>query len=89
MGTIEQKAGHPAEAAKAWERAADLLRPLAGGTATLFARDCYARALFCLGRVGEARPVAEQLLAMGYVPRQFVELCRENGLKPTGGRSRQ
>ena len=44
----------------------------------------HALALLYLGRVDEARPLAEKLLAKGWRQPDFIELCQEHGLMAGG-----
>jgi tetratricopeptide (TPR) repeat protein len=80
IGRAHAKAGDEAAAREAWTRAVELFEPLVGKTETPNQLDTYAQALLNLGRVEEARPIVEKLLAAGWSEAEFIALCRKHGL---------
>ncbi len=60
----------------AWQRALEVIEPHARSALHPEVRDLRARALFRVGRLDEARPIVDRLLAQGYREPELVELCR-------------
>ncbi len=84
LGVAEEALGHPAEARRASERAAELMAPVVAEVRELWYLDTWALALLRLGRVDEARPAVEELLAGGWDEPDFLELAARHGLVPAG-----
>lgn len=81
LGELYQAAGAGERAAESWGRAVALMEPLAAGEADMDQLHVHAMALLHLGRVDEARPMVEKLLAKGWADPGFLELCRKHGLE--------
>jgi hypothetical protein len=59
-----------------------LARPLTASSQSVRFLDTHAQALLHLGRVEEARPVVEKLLATGWRNPELIVLCRDHGFGP-------
>ena len=84
-GKIEDFRGRKRAARASWQRVVDLVKPIRETTDHHYLLDSQVRALFYLGRVEEARPVAEKLLARGWTHDGFVELCGLHGVATANG----
>ncbi len=84
LGELHQRLGRVDRAAEAWTRALETIEPLTATSGLVASIDIHVRALFRLGRIEEARPMAENLLAKGWSHPDFLALCREHGLLPPG-----
>ena len=80
VGAAHSALGDEAAATELWEEALALMAPIAERTQLAWYRDTQVAALLHLGRVEEARPLVEQLLASGWDETDFVDLARRNGL---------
>ena len=80
LGRLHQAAGAGGRAAEQWTEAAAIIEPLTAGSEVVADQNVHALALLYLGRVDEARPLAEKLLAKGWSDPDFLALCREHGL---------
>jgi tetratricopeptide (TPR) repeat protein len=67
-GRLAQARGQPAEAARHWQRALEVLTPRLPGSRDWRLLDPAAQSLVLLGRPDEARPWIEQLRRSGYHP---------------------
>ncbi len=80
LGMVREALAEPAAARAAWEEAVVIITPIAEATDVPYYRDTQVLALLNLGRVEEARPIVEKLLASGWDDAEFLELCRQHGL---------
>ena len=80
LARIESALGRQAGAEAAWQRVVDGVEPLRETTDHSYLLDSLVRALLHLGRVEEARPVAEGLLAKDWSHQGFRELCERHGI---------
>ena len=80
LGHLEDMANRRGAARRSWQRVVDLVGPLRDSSENLYLLDGLVRALFLLGRVEEARPVAERLLASDWTHNGFVKLCGLHGV---------
>lgn len=67
-------------ARQAWARALATIGPVTRGSDVVDDLDVHARVLLRLGRVEQARPIVERLLAIGWSLPDFLELCRRHRL---------
>ena len=81
-GRVAQAAGQSADALRAWDRAAKVLRPLADHSRDHAVLDPWARALIYLNRGDEAKAVLRTLWSIGYRDPELVAICHEHGLTP-------
>jgi tetratricopeptide (TPR) repeat protein len=72
--------GRTAEAREAWTNALSLLQSVAKDGGDIDHLATQASTLLHLGRVEEARPIAETLMRRGYRQAEFLALARRNGL---------
>ena len=79
-GAIKNMLGHRTAARTAWQRVVELVEPVRESTDHLYLLDSQVRALFFLGQVEPARPLAEKLLERGWTHQGFVELCGLHGV---------
>lgn len=79
QGEARAAGGDPAGAASAWEEALSILGPLDVLSPDPRIADAHARVLLRLGRVDRARPLVEQLSAVGYRNRELVALYQTKG----------
>lgn len=82
LGSIHESLGRHGAAERHWTMAADTIRSTALERDDLYYLDTYARALLLLGRVDDAGPIVDRLLAKGWRSSAFLELCRRHGLLP-------
>ncbi|HVS12572.1 MAG TPA: serine/threonine-protein kinase [Thermoanaerobaculia bacterium] len=80
LGRTLAAAGEEAAAHAAWERALEVLRPVADGSRDVEILDVWVRALLYLGRGPEATDAAARLAAAGYRRPDFVALCTREGV---------
>ena len=80
MGTILTAKGERDAARAAWQNAVDGVEPFARASRDADVLVPWVRGLIELGRIDEARPIVARLLDQGYGVREFLDLCRENGL---------
>lgn len=80
VGTAYSELGDDPKARSLWEAALVVITPLAESTDLAWYRDTQVIALLNLGRVEEARPLAERLLAAGWDEAEFLELVRRHEL---------
>ena len=80
LGRLQESRGEAEAARRSWAEAAELMAPVAGASQAVELLHVYAAALLHLGRVEEARPVVEKLLATGWRDADFLSLCRGQGL---------
>jgi len=85
MGTLRDSLGHHRAAEEEWARAVSVMEKVALQRGDLYYLDTYARALLLLGRVEQARPVVETLLAKQWRSPPFIELCQRHGIDTTAG----
>lgn len=78
LGKVDAGQGRSEASREHWEAALQLLRPVDQA----FASSLRVELLLSLGRVEEARPAAEELLAQGFDRRNFRELCAKHGIFP-------
>ena len=79
IGNSESARGEGAAAKAAWESVLDLVEPVRDESSMTYFDDVLVRALVALGRVDEARPVAEGLLAIDWRHQDFAEFWRRHG----------
>jgi serine/threonine protein kinase len=79
-GNLESLAGNLTAARVSWQKVVDLVEPYRETTDNLYLLDSQVRALFALGRVEKARPVAEKLLRRGWTHNGIVGLCGLHGV---------
>jgi len=80
VGRAQSLLGKRRSAVQEWKRAVAIMEPLKDSKTQTF-QDTYARALLYLGRVDEARPVVDAMLATGApLDDELVRLCTEHGL---------
>jgi tetratricopeptide (TPR) repeat protein len=84
MGRVHQALGRSREALDSWTRAVAIMEPIADD-AESEARSIHVRVLLHLGRVEQAKPIADALLASGFREPQLLRLCREHGLMVADG----
>ncbi|MEE8524640.1 MAG: serine/threonine-protein kinase [Thermoanaerobaculia bacterium] len=72
LGKLHRAVGDGERAAESWQRAVDVIAPLTAGSAAVADLHAHALALFYLGRVDEARPLATALLAKGWSHPDFL-----------------
>lgn len=87
LGKLHQARRSAGLAAESWARAAAVMEPLTGGSDVAAYLHTHALALFYLGRIEEARPLAAKLLAKGWRRPEFLDLCRRHGLSADGPES--
>jgi tetratricopeptide (TPR) repeat protein len=80
LGRLAAEAGDANAAREAWSEAVEAVGQI-GAEARPDALAIQAMALLELGRVEEARPLVEQLLAQGWDDEDFLELVRKAGLQ--------
>ncbi len=80
IGTVHSIGGDDESAQTAWTRAAQVMETIALQRGDLYYLDTYVRALLLLGRVEEAKPIVDTLLAKDWKSPSFTELCRKNNL---------
>ena len=80
LAKIESGMGRRSAAEAAWQRVVEVVAPLRDTTDQAYLLDSLVRALLNLGRVEEARPIAQELLAKGWTHREFRELCDRHGI---------
>jgi non-specific serine/threonine protein kinase/serine/threonine-protein kinase len=80
LGRLQESRGEAEAARRSFREAADLMAPVAGASQAVELLHVYAAALLHLGRVEEARPVVEKLLATGWRDPDFLSLCRSQRL---------
>jgi len=71
--------GHPEAAKDAWTQALQVIESLRTHPPDPRTIDTRVRVLLRLGRADRAKPLIEQLAALGYRNREFEALCREKG----------
>ena len=79
-GQALARAGRNEQAVAAWTRAGGLVETMARDSSDWKVLDPRARALIHLGRLQEAAPIVDQLVANGYREKGFLDLCRQKGL---------
>jgi hypothetical protein len=79
-GRLSRAEGRPEEAREEWLEAIAVVDSLPGPATGFDAPRARVEALVALGRAGEARRLAGELLRSGYREAPFVRLIRENGL---------
>src|ERR1051326_8041095 len=80
IGEACAAAGDSAAAGAAWQRAETLLSDVVSHSSEVRLLEAQARVLFRLGRVNEAKKIAETLRATGDKSPDFVTLCNEGSL---------
>ena len=80
LGEIASLEGDEESARQSWTEAVEVTEPLASGFALLRAQEYRVKALLLLGRVDEARPTAEALLAVGWSDPDLRKLCLRRGI---------
>ncbi|MEM7351475.1 MAG: protein kinase [Acidobacteriota bacterium] len=80
LGDAYAQHGAPDEAAEAWKRALEIIHAITARSDSPRFRSTQAQALLKLGRLGEARPLVEALLAEGWEEAYFLEAVRAAGL---------
>ncbi len=80
LGDIASRSGEVASARRLWTEAVAVTEPLASQFALLRAQEYRVKALLLLGRVDEARPTAEALLAVKWSDPDLRELCIRHGI---------
>lgn len=83
LGGAEAALGDGDAARRAWERSVVLMAPVVTRVREPWYLDTWAMALLRLGRVDEARPAVEELLAAGWSEPDFLELATRHGLAPS------
>ncbi|MEN8163975.1 MAG: serine/threonine-protein kinase [Acidobacteriota bacterium] len=79
-GVAEEALGDPEAANLAFSRAVDLMAPVVSETREVWYLDTWVMALLRLGRVDEARPAVNELLAAGWNEPDFLELVQRHSL---------
>ncbi len=80
LGTLHHARGDAERAAELWAAAEAALRPFTAGSEAVAELHTHALALLYLGRLDEARPLVDQLLAKGWADPELLRLCRRHGL---------
>jgi eukaryotic-like serine/threonine-protein kinase len=83
-GRLAAAAGDHETAAPRFARASELLEPFAVESHVIEYGRVYAEALVFLGRVDEARPIVDRLLATGWRDPRFLSVMRDHGLGQQG-----
>ncbi len=78
-GRVLDAKGRSADAADAWKRAYELVRPFAEGSRDPYDLRLLATSMLLLGDDESARPVVFALLALSYREPRFLELCGSLG----------
>ncbi len=84
LGQIAARAGAGEESRVAFDRAAEILEPVARDSTDKTYLDPWARAVLHLDRVEDARPVVEELHRMGFKGWRLGELCQVKGVSMEG-----
>ncbi len=82
LGELATRGGKPEEARRLWSEAVRITQPLEASFALLRAQEYRVKALLLLGRVDDARPTAQQLLAVGWSDPDLRTMCRARGISP-------
>ena len=80
LGRRHAALGRPEEAHQACGRALAIIGTVTAGSTAVEHLDIHCRALLRLGRVDEARPIVDRLLAVGWRAPDFLDHCRQHGL---------
>ncbi len=79
-GDIHSLATDYKRAHRHWSKALRFITNLPFGAELVRSRDIHCRTLFRLNRVDQARPIAEDLLSIGWADPDFLARCRQHGL---------
>ncbi len=80
IGRIQTARGEHDAARDSWQRAVAAVETFALASNDVKILAPWTRGLILLGRVEEARPTVAKMLSQGYRVRDFLDLCRDNGL---------
>ncbi len=89
-GDLHHSLANEKRARQAWRQALAASEVVTRSTDVVDFLDTHCRALLRLGRIEEARPIVDRLLAIGWCAPEFLDLCRQHGLAaiPTHGEDR-
>ena len=82
LAGLLQQQGDAARAEELLLESLRLMEPITRDSQVVWFLDAHVRALLLLGRAEEAQPMAERLLASGWVDFGFRDLCWRHGIKP-------
>jgi tetratricopeptide (TPR) repeat protein len=80
LGELYQQTGDRGRALAHWNRADELTLAIADGSVQVELLSVRATVLLRLGRVAEARPIVDRVLATGWRRRDLVDLCESNAI---------
>ncbi len=84
IGDLQARRGDLAAARERWARALAVIEPITASSDEPMYRDTHAQALLKLGRLEEARPLVESLLASGWRDLVFLRTVEASGLDVDG-----
>lgn len=88
LASVLQLQGQTERAEALLRRSVDIMEPITERSRMVWFLDAHVRALLLLGRLDEARPMAEDLLRRGWVQFAFRDLCRRHGMVVEGSAGR-
>jgi serine/threonine-protein kinase len=83
QGEMFQRLGDHGQALACWNEADTITEPFTGETEAVVALSIRASVLLRLGRVSEAEPLVNKVLATGWRRSDLTSLCRQHGLPVT------